>query len=122
MKIADEIWVATALLHYENPSRRDFTVAEIVGRALAENPEAGFRPGLPIHASNHCVATKSPNPARHRMLAETARGRRRLFRDGDAFHPYRTGGKVCPDRQELPENYVHLLDWYEGIYVRKLSA
>ena len=31
IKVADEVWVATALLHRENPSRSDFTPREIGG-------------------------------------------------------------------------------------------
>ena len=32
-KVADEVWIATALLHREHPGRLDFTIAEIGGRA-----------------------------------------------------------------------------------------
>jgi uncharacterized protein (DUF1778 family) len=36
VKVADEVWIATALLHHENPSRSDFTLSEIVERAEKE--------------------------------------------------------------------------------------
>ena len=36
LKVADEVWLATALLHREHPDRADFTVAEIVERARQE--------------------------------------------------------------------------------------
>ena len=36
IKVAAEVWIATALLHRENPKREDFTVAEIVERARRE--------------------------------------------------------------------------------------
>lgn len=113
IKVADEIWVATALLHRELPDREDFSIQEIIARALRENLGGGYRPGLQIHASNHCVAIKPPNPARHRMLHETGRGRRRLFRDGDPYHPHRRGGKTHPNRADLPYQYTYLVDWYE---------
>jgi hypothetical protein len=28
IKVADEVWIATALLHRENPKREDFSVSE----------------------------------------------------------------------------------------------
>ena len=119
MKVATEIWVAAALLHKEHPERNDFGVAEIVSRAVEENLGGGYRPGLHIHASSHCVANKQPCPAQHRMLFETARGRRRLFRSGDPYHPYRERGKVRPERAEVPQNYIHLIEWYDKAYSQK---
>lgn len=116
IKVADEIWLATCLLHRENPSRKDFAVGEIVERAITEKLAGGYRPGLQIHASSHCVATKPPNPAHHRMLTETGRGRRRLFREGDKFHRDRKQGKTHPVTEELPPKYRYLVDWYEHVY------
>jgi hypothetical protein len=119
MKVADEVWVATGLLHTENPGRDDFSVGEIMERALREGLGGGYRPGLPIHISQHCVATKSPNPGRYRMLFETSRGRRRLFRPGDPFHSGREGGKITPAAGDLPERYRPLLKWYADEYSRR---
>jgi hypothetical protein len=45
LKVADEVWIATALLHKENPTRGDFTVAEIIERARAENITGEMRSG-----------------------------------------------------------------------------
>ena len=117
IKVADEIWLATSLLHRENPARPDFSVIEIVERAMKEGLAGGYRPGLQIHASTHCVATKPPNPARHRMLSETVRGRRRLFKPGDKFHRDRKTGKTHPSAEDLPAKYRYLIDWYEHDYV-----
>lgn len=116
IKVADEIWLATSLLHREKPSREDFSVSEIVERAIKEKLAGGYRPGLQIHASTHCVATKPPNPARHKMLSETGRGRRRLFRPGDKFHRDRKQGKTHPRVEDLPAKYRHLVDWYAHEY------
>lgn len=118
IKVADEIWLATSLLHREHRERQDFSVIEIVERAMKERLAGGYRPGLQVHASTHCVASKAPNPARHRMLAETGRGRRRLFRPGDKFHRDRIGGKTHPEAEDLPPKYRFLLDWYEHDYVK----
>lgn len=117
IKVADEIWLAVCLLQRENPRRDDFSVGEIVERAIKEKLAGGYRPGLQIHASNHCVATKPPNPARHRMLSETGRGRRRLFRPGDKFHRDRKTGKIHPAIDDLPVKYRYLVNWYENDYI-----
>ena len=46
------------------------------------------------------------------MLYETAAGRRRLFREGDAYHPEREGAKATPKKEDLPYGYNGLLSWY----------
>jgi len=118
IKVADEIWVAAALLHREHPEQPDFSVNQIVQRAIVENLSGQYRQGLQMHASHHCVAQKRPNPpsTRHRMLTETSRGRRRLFRPGDPFHIDRKSGKTTPNGEDLPGKYRRLLDWYENEY------
>jgi len=50
VKVADEVWIATALLHREHPEREDFTVAEIVERARKESLTPDLRPGVYVHA------------------------------------------------------------------------
>lgn len=112
LKVADEVWVITALLHRENPQREDFTVDEIMERATEEFGEETVRPGVYVHVMQHCVANRAPNPGRYRMLTETAPGRRRLFRIGDSYHPQREGSKTVPDREDLSEKYHPLFDWY----------
>ena len=98
--------------------RDDFTVAEIVAQAEAENATGTkpLRPGVQIHAYLHCVANRKPNPARLRMLTETSRGRRRLYRPGDPCHPDRRSGKHAPDPNEVPPVYGELIDWYRRDY------
>lgn len=68
VKVADEVWVATALLHRENPKRNWFSVEEIVDRAAREGLVKPQRPGVYVHAVQHCVANRPPNPGRYRML------------------------------------------------------
>ncbi|MGH9575407.1 MAG: hypothetical protein ACRD40_18005 [Candidatus Acidiferrales bacterium] len=119
MKVADEVWVAVALLHREYPKRDDFSVAEIVERAQQEAACGDLRPGVYVHAVQHCVAGRTPNPGRYRMLVETRKNHRRLFRPGDSFHPDREGSKTVPEREELPERYRSLLDWYRDNYAGK---
>src|SRR5262245_14262351 len=119
IKVADEVWVATALLHQEHPDREDFTVAEIVERAREERLTPELRPGVYVHAVLHCVANRPPNPGRYRMLVETGANRRRLYRPGDAAHEARRGAKMTPARSAIPARYQSLLDWYAREYVQQ---
>jgi hypothetical protein len=118
IRVADEVWIAAALLHREHPDRNDFTVGEIVQRAREEKLTRALRPGVYVHAVQHCVANRAPNPGRYRMLLETGEARRRLYRAGDPYHPAREGGKTTPARKEIPPEYHALLDWYENEYGR----
>ena len=113
IKVADEVWLATALLHRENPARTDFLLNEIVERAAREEIVVERRPGVYVHAALHCVANRPPNPGRYRMLFETRPKYRRLFRLGDSYNPQREGCKITPEADEIPLRYADLLDWYE---------
>jgi len=118
VRVADEAWIALALLHRENPSRSDFAIDEIVQRAKKEAVGGALRPGVYVHVVQHCVANRLPNPGRYRMFFETSKNRRRLFRPGDLFHPDRQGSKTVRDRAEIPEEYHDLLEWYRTKYLR----
>lgn len=112
IKVADEVWIGCALLHYENPHRVDFSTGEIVDRVARENIFGELRPGVRVHVDQHCVANRPPNPAKYRMLYETRSGYRRLWRPGDDFHPSRAPGKTCPDASDIPGRYHFLFEWY----------
>lgn len=116
VKVADEVWIATAQLHRAHPEREDFSIKEIIEQAARARVFEIVRPGLYAHANLHCVANRPPNPGRYRMLVATARGRRRLFRPGDPYDPKREGGKTLPDPSEIPPEYRGLLEWYEKDY------
>jgi hypothetical protein len=116
LKVADEVWIAAALLHRENPGRADFTVAEIVERARQEGLTPELRPGVYVHAVLHCVANRPPNPGRYLMLVETGANHRRLYRPGDPAHEARRGAKMTPGRAAIPPKYHPLLDWYAREY------
>jgi hypothetical protein len=123
VKVADAVWIGTALLHKET-GRDEFTVSEIKKRIMQDDILRGERPGIQIHISQHCVANKPPNPGRYRMLFETRPGYRRLYRKGDYCDPKRegmfgTGGKIVPDKREIPEKYHELIDWYNNEYSKK---
>lgn len=107
--VADEAWLATALLHREHPQAEDFSLEEIRERSVKEFRD--HRPGVWQHIVSHGVASNPPNPAQYRMLHSSARGRRRLYRRGDPAHPKRKG-KIYPEKRDLPERYRPLVDWY----------
>ena len=112
IKVADEVWIAAALLHREHPGSRDFSIEEIVNRARQEALCTPTRPGVYVHVLQHCVANRPPNPGRYRMLVETREGRRRLYRRGDSYHPGREGAKMTPEPEDIPSGYRALLEWY----------
>jgi hypothetical protein len=113
IRLADEVWIATALLHREHPGRADFSLKEIEARLSREGLAGENRPGVYPHLSVHCVANRPPNGGTYRILFETGPSRRRLYRRGDPYHAKREGGKVAPAREEIPAKYHRLLDWYE---------
>jgi hypothetical protein len=108
---ADRVWIATALLHKENPTKEDFSVQDIRERGAREGFVEERTNTFYVHTNQHCVANRQPNPGNHRMLTETAHGRRRLYRTGDNARPGRTG-KIVPKREEIPSKYHDLLEWY----------
>lgn len=122
IQVGDEVWVACALLHRENPDQRDFTRAEIEHRLRKEHIAERFRAGVTPHIYLHCVANRPPNPRKLRMLTATSDDRRRLFRRGDAYDrgregPIDRGGtRITPEGHSLPEAYRYLLDWYFSTY------
>lgn len=118
---AVEVFVATALLHQRYPDRRDFNIQEIVNQVATENLYGTLRSGINVHASQHCVANKSPNPAKHRMLFATGKHTRRLVLPNDEAHPDRTG-KIFPDSDEIPERYQPLLQWAKERFERALQS
>lgn len=115
LSLADQVWIAAALLHQEHPEQEAFTVAEIEGRARQEF--GGVRPGLLTYLREHAIANRKPNPGRYRFLWKTSEGRLRLFTPEDPYHPDREGGKSLPDAHDLPERYQGLIRWYNELYV-----
>jgi hypothetical protein len=118
IKVVDEVFIATALLHRENPDREDFTISEIVSRADKENLSGQLRPGVRVHASLHCVANKPPNPGRYKVLYATGERTRRLLQSDDDVHPERTG-KTWPDESDVPAQYGELIAWAKQRYEKE---
>jgi len=120
VKVADEVFIATALLHREHPDRADFTVKEIIDRVARENLYGSIRPGVRVHILLHCDANIAPNPARLRMLYATGDRTRRLLVSTDDVHPGRTG-KIWPDPADVPPRYTELIAWAKKRYEKEGS-
>jgi hypothetical protein len=121
IRVADEAWLALALLQYEHPDRDSFTAKEILDRVKSEQNHPEFRPGVQVHIYLHNVANAEPNSAKYRMFYKLGDDTYRLFRPTDAAHPARKG-KMIPERDELPQKYHYLLDWYEREYCSRQTA
>jgi hypothetical protein len=113
LKVADAVWIATALLHRRNPQSGGFSTEAIVADVQSLHlTKAAFR-SIWQHVNQHCVANREPNPNRTRMLYAIGKGDRRLFRDGDNYKADREGSPTHPDWNSLPSEYRDLQTWYE---------
>lgn len=118
--LADRIWIAVALLHQEHPGSEDFSKDEIRRKlndsGLANGTERG---SVNAHLKEHLVANVPPSTSKYRMLYETTPGGNlRLFRPGDftyaTRYQKRKPSKTVPKREEIPQQYWPLLDWYDN--------
>ncbi|MEZ5392749.1 MAG: hypothetical protein R2724_07700 [Bryobacterales bacterium] len=121
MKVSDEVWVATALLHREQPSRSSFEPAEIRARAQALHPTQPLRAGINPHIYLHCVANLPPNTATYRMLFRLEDKTLRLYRRGDPSNPGRLTGRVKPLEKDLPLEHRPLLGWYDKEFDERVT-
>jgi hypothetical protein len=121
IRVADEAWIGLALLQREHPEKESFTAREILDRVKTEGATSELRPGVQVHIYLHNVANVEPNSARYRMFWKLPNDTYRLIRAGDHSHPSRKG-KTKPERDELPDQYRYLLDWYEQKYCGEGSA
>jgi len=121
IRVADEAWLALALLQYEHPDRESFSAKEILDRVKAEHANPELRPGIQVHIYSHNVANVEPNSAKYRMFYKLVNDSYRLFRPTDVAHSARKG-KMIPERDEIPSKYHYLLDWYEREYCGRQST
>lgn len=130
--LADRIWISVALLHQEHPGREDFSKDEIRRKlddsGLANGTDRG---SVNAHLKEHLVANVPPSTSKYRMLYETTPGGNlRLFRPGDftyaTRYQKRKPSKSVPKREEIPQHYWPLLDWYDiwskGIHILDANA
>jgi len=116
LTVAEAVWIAVAVLHRDHPDAPDFSSREIFKKVRELSLTSRTDDTLNAHIAKHCVANTSPDPNRVRMLFATARGRRRLFREGDPYHPERAGHPTHPAWEDLPSPLHSLRDWYESTW------
>ncbi|MEX2302286.1 MAG: hypothetical protein WD733_15200 [Bryobacterales bacterium] len=121
-KVADEVWIALALLHQNHPERYGFRSGEILKCAEALHPGLPCRSGVQAHISGHCIANRKPTPNTLRYSYRNADGTYRLYRDGDDYHPGREKGRVAPDDTSLPERHRSLVQWYWSEYNQRQGS
>jgi len=112
------VWIATATLHKECGMGADFAARDIVAKTIRQNLCCVSRETILTHVSIHCVANSPYSNGMHRMLYRVRRGRYRLYRRGEPFHPAREGRTIAPSRFQLPEGYEDLRRWYDEVYCR----
>ncbi|MEO6805101.1 MAG: hypothetical protein ABI209_03040 [Edaphobacter sp.] len=115
LKVADAVWVGTALLHEKTGRNDGFSTEEIVSFVQLHRLTKGAYKSIWQHVNQHCVANRKPQPNRICMLFATGQGNRRLYRPGDEskIYPGRKGAPTHPDWDSLPKQYQYLRDWYE---------
>ncbi len=113
LKVADAVWIATALLHCEHPDHDEsgFPIEDIIRRVQRERLTRRQWPTIYQHVNQHCVANRKPDPNRSRVLYSAGGRNRRLWRIGDPYDPARDGAPSKPSH--VPSKYAHLLEWYE---------
>jgi hypothetical protein len=113
LKVADAVWIATALLHFEQPDcdETGFSIEQIVRRVLDERLTRRQQQTIYQHVNQHCVANRKAEPNRNRALYSVGGRNRRLWRTSDPYDPAREGAPSKP--MHLPSKYAYLLDWYE---------
>ena len=92
-----------------------------IGNTPTGNPSQRGRfwiAGVQAHIYLQNVGNVEPNSARYRMFYKLPNDTYRLFRPTDQAHPARKG-KMIPAREELPDKYHYLLDWYAQVYLAK---
>jgi hypothetical protein len=118
---ATAVWIATTVLHRENPTRDSFQASEIAEKASSLALIRASPATLSMHISLHCVGNSKAAPNTIRFLYRVKNGWYRLFRNGDDFHESRKYGRTFPKRESLPAEYDELLNWYENSYSEGMS-
>ena len=113
---ANAVWIATALLHKENPKKEAFRTGEIFAKVNSLNLLNVSPDTIKMHISSHCVADGKRSPDTHRKLKRVGTGWYRLYVEGEKCHEDRKNGKTAPIKESIPEKYRELVDWYNNHY------
>ena len=110
------VWLATALLHRDNPQSDAFSAKEIFNKVKQLNLLSVSDSTINMHITSHCVASGKESPDRHRKLTRVRTGWYRLFKEGDLFHETRSIGQIAPLAGMLPLRFKDIVDWYDAQY------
>ena len=119
LKVADEVWISTALLHRKLPDRRDFSVGEIVAQADAERATgAPLRPGVQV---SRLSALRGQQGSQSGALPHVGRdvegAPAACSAPGTPATRVVSGARRRRAEDELPPEYRELLSWYRRDYV-----
>jgi hypothetical protein len=122
VKVADELFIAVALLTREHPDRLSFSIPEILERAKREGlgRHRSDQSSLKQHAYEHAAANVRPGRGKYRMVYREKDNTIRLLQASDQVHPGRDG-KEWPEETDIPERYVPLVRWAQERYASKRS-
>ena len=110
------VWLATAILHRDNPQSDAFSAKEIFNKVKQLDLLSVSDSTINMHITSHCVASGKESPDRHRKLTRVRPGWYRLFREGDSFHETRSTGQTVPLAEMLPLRFKDVIDWYHREY------
>jgi len=110
------VWLATALLHRDNPQSDAFSAKEIFNKVKQMNLLSVSDSTINMHITSHCVASTKASPDKHRKLTRVQSGWYRLFREGDSFHETRSTGHSAPLAEMIPIEFKDVVDWYNIQY------
>jgi len=114
LKVADAVWIATAVLHQQHPAAPGFERKEIADKVAEMKLTRGQPTSVWQHIDRHCVANRPAQTNRRRDLYNPPRsGLRRLFKPGDWYVPEREGAPYHPVWTDLPPQFRKLEKWYE---------
>lgn len=108
------VWIATATLHKQYPTKNSFSKKEIFNKVREQNLFDKDDSTISTHISSHCVANIKAQPGDHKKIYRVSRGRYRLYRLDDNYDITRKSGTAEPSIYELPDKYHDLLDWYKA--------
>jgi len=108
------VWLATAILHRENPQSDAFQAKEIFHKVKELDLLSVSDVTINMHITSHCVASTKASPDRHKKLTRVRSGWYRLFQEGDPVHETRVNGQQEPLPEMLPSQYQNIVDWYHN--------
>ena len=109
--VVSRVWVTTATLHKENPTRSSFTVDEIRQKVHKQGFSTHAKKTIDIHIMAHCVANAPLNQCTsHRKLCRVGKSLYRLYRNGDPCDEAKLNGKTHLPPETLPPEYKELVE------------